>query len=146
MKYYCDGWMMGSKNPSPYGGGFTVVDEDKVLIVREDIFKEVFTNNEAEIRGIKFALEYAEEGDSVSTDSLCCLSWVRKGRSKARPDLYVLLDQCNDLFNQKKINLLWEAREFNLAGIFNEENREYYKQLRMEDENEKHLKVLMETE
>lgn len=133
MKYFTDGWMIGT-NPSKIGGGFTVIDEKGELVIREEIRKEGFTNNEAEIRGIKFALEYADEGDSISTDSMCCLTWVRKGKSKARPDLFVLLDQCNDLLYSKKINLLWEGRDFNLAGIFNEEQQQYYKAKRIEEE------------
>jgi len=137
MKYYTDGWMMGSKNPSPYGGGFTVVDEDNELIKREEVRHQGFTNNEAEIRGIKFALEYAEKGDSVSTDSMCCLSWVNKGKSKARPDLFELLQECKKLKTEKGINFHWEGRDFNLAGIYNENSRELETLKRMEEEVER---------
>ncbi len=118
-KYYTDGWMMGT-NPSPYGGGFTVMDSEGKLIIREEIHENGFTNNEAEIRGIKYALEYAVSGDTVSTDSMCCLSWVNKGKSKARGDLFELLQECNYLLKSKGINLVWEGREFNLAGVYNE--------------------------
>ena len=122
MKYYTDGWMMG-KNPSPYGGGFTVINEENLLIIREEIRIDGgvwFTNNEAEIRGILFALEYAEDGDSISTDSMCCLTWVNTGTSKARPDLSHLLSKCRKLKFSKFINLMWEGRDFNLAGVYNE--------------------------
>lgn len=119
MKYYTDGWLMGS-NPS-HGGGWTVIDENNKLIERGELRKMGFTNNEAEIRAIKFALEYAEEGDQISTDSMCCLSWVNKGKSKARPDLNELMTECKNIKEKKKINLMWEGRDFNLAGIYNEE-------------------------
>ena len=111
--------MMGT-NPSDIGGGFTIVDENDNLIKIEEIFKKKFTNNEAEIRGIQFALEYAKEGDTISTDSMCCLSWVNRGKSKARPDLNDILTNCYLLKLQKGINLMWEGRDFNLAGIYNE--------------------------
>lgn len=134
MKYFTDGWMMGSRNPSPYGGGFTVTDEKGNVIVREEFKKAGFTNNEAEIRGIKFALEYAEKGDTVSTDSMCCLTWVNKGRSKARPDLEELLQECKRLKITKQINVCWEGREFNLAGIYNEKIQKEMKEIRLEEE------------
>lgn len=120
MKYYTDGFMIGG-NPSTIGGGYTIVDENNELIERKIIDKNPFTSNEAEILGILNSLKYAKEGDSVSTDSMCCLSWANKGYSKARPDLFDLLQECLKIKRDKKINLMWEAREFNLAGIYNEE-------------------------
>lgn len=141
MKYYTDGWMMGSKNPSPYGGGFTITDEKGVLLEESTVKKTGFTNNEAEILGIQAALQYAEKGDTVSTDSMCCLTWVNTGKSKARPDLKELLAKCKQLKEEKEINLCWEAREFNLAGIYNEEHRNEKTQFRIERElQENHLK------
>ena len=122
MKYYSDGFMYQS-NPSPIGGGFTVTDEIGNLIHREVIKKEGLTNNEAEVRGILQAMEIAEHKDSVSTDSMCCLTWARKGSAKPRPDLYEVLQRCKFLLNDKELNLMWEAREFNLAGIMNESNQ-----------------------
>lgn len=123
MKYYSDSFMYKS-NPSPIGGGYTVTDEIGNLIHREVIKKEGLTNNEAETRGILHAMEIAEHMDSVSTDSMCCLTWVRKGRAKARPDLFNVLQRCKFLLQDKELNLMWEAREFNLAGIMNQSNQE----------------------
>jgi len=136
MKYYTDGWMMGSKNPSPYGGGYTVVREDGVLIERKEIKRTGFTNNEAEIRGIEFALEYAEKGDIISTDSMCCLSWVNRGRSKVRKDLFELLQSCKKTKEEKHINLCWESRDFNLAGLYNEDVRPEETKKRIEEQEE----------
>lgn len=136
MKYYTDGWMMGN-NPSPLGGGFTITNESGEVIKREEIYKKGFTNNEAEIRGIEFALEYADKGDTVSTDSMCCLTWARTGKSKARPDLKERLQHCKLLFTEKEINLMWEGRDFNLAGIYNEENQKKFKDERIEYQTKK---------
>lgn len=121
MKYYTDGWMKGSKNPSPYGGGWTIMKEDGELIRFIDIKKPNFTNNEAEVKGIIEALNIAEKNDCISTDSMCCLTWINSGKSKARPDLNEILKEGKRILKEKNINLMWEAREFNLAGHYNEE-------------------------
>lgn len=118
MKYYSDGYMINS-NPSN-SGGYTIIDQNNVFIDRQQIYKSNFTNNEAEILGIVHAMKYASYGDTVSTDSMCCLTWANKGRSKARPDLVLLLQEARDLKKTKNINLMWEGREWNLAGIYNE--------------------------
>lgn len=123
MKYYTDGFMTGS-NPSPIGGGYTIVDENNVLVHREVILQSGFTNNEAETRGIIHALRIANNNDTISTDSMCCLTWINSGKSKARPDLYEVLQEGRRLLKEKNINLMWEGREFNLAGIQNEQNLE----------------------
>lgn len=121
MKYYTDGWMKGTKNPSSYGGGWTIVNKEGTLIKFVDIEQNNFTNNEAEIRGIVESLEICEPWDEISTDSMCCLTWINKGKSKARPDLNELLKKGHDLLDEKHINVMWEAREYNLAGQYNEE-------------------------
>lgn len=121
MKYYTDGFVDGH-NPSSKGGGYTIVDEKGILIKRVYVEKNPFTNNEAEILGILNALLFSKEGDTISTDSMVCLTWANTGKSKARPDLNMLLWECMLLKNGKKINLMWEGRDFNLAGIFNEKN------------------------
>ena len=145
-KYYTDGWLKGSRNPSPYGGGYTVVDENNNLIVREDIKSSNFTNNEAEIRGILFALEYAEKKDIISTDSMCCLTWVNTGTSKARPDLNHLLFRCKELKFSKFINLMWEGRDFNLAGIYNEKVQKENTKKRIVDQLEVDYKYALDKE
>lgn len=124
VKYYSDGFLRGKKNPSPIGGGYTVVDENKNLIKREEFERAGFTNNEGEILGILEAAKIADIGDCISTDSMCCLAWANVGRSKARPDLNPVLMETAALIADKHINLMWERRDFNLAGIFNE-NEQY---------------------
>jgi len=139
MKYYTDGWMMGSKNPSRYGGGYTITDDNGTLIKEREIKQSGFTNNEAEILGIFEVLKYAVTGDIISTDSMCSLSWVNAGKSKSRPDLNPMLFECKRLKFEKRINLLWEAREFNLAGIYNEQNRDSKTEIRIETDRMNNL-------
>lgn len=122
MKYYTDGFVRGS-NPSPYGGGYTIVDENNNLIKREEVEKVGFTNNEGELLGILAASKITQEGDSISTDSMNNLAWANSGRSKARPDLNPLLSEVKYLINLKSLNLMWERRDFNLAGIYNEQEQ-----------------------
>lgn len=118
MKYYTDGYTTGG-NPSN-GGGFTVVDESGHLLTTEVINKEGFTNNEAELLGIEWAVENAQHGDTISTDSMCMLSWIHSGKSKARRDLQPIMRRIGLLVMDRNLNLCWEGRDFNLAGIYNE--------------------------
>lgn len=119
MKYYCDGYTL-LDNPSRVGGGYSIVDESGKLITHQVIKQEGFTNNDAEIQGALATLEMASEGDTISTDSFCVITWINGGKSKARPDLLETLQRCKKLREEKKINLTWEGRDFNLAGHFNE--------------------------
>jgi len=119
MKLYSDGYTLFG-NPSPKGGGFTVVDEKNNLLIHEKIEKEGLTNNEAEIRGLFWALSKAGENEIVSTDSYICCCWIKRGSSKARKDLKELIQSCKKLKEEKNISLIWEGRDLNLAGIYNE--------------------------
>jgi len=152
MKYYCDGFLRGPKNPSPIGGGFTVVNDLNELVHREEVQKSNFTNNEAEILGILQALRMCSKGDTISTDSLCALTWVQSGKSKVRPDLTSVLQECFILKYEKRVNLMWEGRDFNLAGIYNESVQDFHrknnkilrlqaKQLRQEEKKYETIKL-----
>ncbi len=137
MKYYSDGFSI-NKNPSPIGGGFSIVREDNLLIEFRRIFKENFTNNEAELLGVLEALRIVSKGDTVSTDSKIVILWVFNiGRRKknARKDLDPLKIEAYILLKRKNINLIWEPRDKNLAGIYNEsiDNKEYFGERDEED-------------
>jgi ribonuclease HI len=124
MKYYFDGFTL-RRNPSPIGGGYTIVDDNNTLIKVENIKKIGLTNNEAELRGLLGCLEVASKGDILSTDSFNTISWIRtlKDKKIARKDLLVTIRACRELMEEKEINLIWEGRDYNLAGIYNEENK-----------------------
>lgn len=117
MKYYCDGYTREG-NPGT-SGGYSIVDEHGILILHEVINKRM-TNNETEILGIRKAMDICSIGDQISTDSMNSLSWVRAGKSKSRPDLNPILRECQDLLVDKELNLMWEGRDFNKAGHFND--------------------------
>lgn len=119
MKYYTDGFVLG-KNGKSKGGGYTIVDEHNKLLARETLHTPGFTNNDGEILGVHAALKMCACLDTVSTDSMVAITWVRSGFSKARPDLNPLLQECRFLYKDKCINLMWEGRDHNLAGRHNE--------------------------
>ena len=120
MILYCDGYCLES-NPSEWGGGFTVFNNKNKLIYTEQILKKGFTNNEAELLGIHQAAKLAKKRDTIITDSQNCIWWIRKGFSKARPDLDKVILESQKCVIGKKLKLIWQPREFNLAGIYNEE-------------------------
>lgn len=122
MKYYTDGFTIEA-NPSKTGGGYTIADENGEIIHREVISKIGFTNNEGEILGLLKCFEIANNGDSVSTDSIVCIGWINARKSKVRKDLNHIFAKCHDLVKQKNINLMWERRNFNLAGLHNQKNK-----------------------
>lgn len=122
MKYYIDGYTTEG-NPSPIGGGFSIVDKYGTLLIRFPVKKKGFTNNEAELLGLSFCLKHhCERGDTISTDSMNTIHWVKRGKSKkARPDLNPVISEVKRLVDSLGIFLVWESREKNLAGIYNDE-------------------------
>lgn len=121
MKYYTDGYTE-IRNPSETGGGFTIMTEYEELLVTRRIEKQGLTNNEAELRGVVQCLRDCLPESTISTDSQNTISWLSsKKKCKARPDLQGLIDEGKYLKIDKKVNIIWEGRDFNLAGIYNEE-------------------------
>ena len=118
---HADGFLFES-NPSPVGGGFTVVDSEGRLLAREVYEQEGFTNNEAELLGVAHAIWLAPSGATVVTDSRVVRTWIRKGKSKARPDLNGEIKEARRSANRKVIAIVQVPRNENLAGIYNEKH------------------------
>jgi len=118
--YYFDGFLQG-RNSITKAGGYTVFKNGKLLAHefrgRED---GPFTNNEAELLGCLHACQVAEPESEIITDSMNTIAWVRRGRSKARPDLNDIMYECNKLVREKNLDLYWLPRDQNLAGHYNE--------------------------
>lgn len=132
-KFFVDGFVMGA-NPSQIGGGFTIVDENNKFISRKMMKKVGFTNNDGEILGIYFALKHCGVGDTISSDSQTAIGWVMRAYSKSRKDLNTLLRACQIMMSEKEVSIIWEGRDDNLAGVFNEDNGKKYKLLRLANE------------
>jgi len=102
------------------GGGYTVTDEEANILEKKEIKKKNFTNNEAELRGIYAAIELADHYSTISSDSKVCINWVRKGAAGSRIDLNFLAKRAQQELKTKNVLLIWEPREMNLAGKYNE--------------------------
>lgn len=116
---HADGFMFHS-NPSPTGGGYTLVNCDGTLLERQEILKPGITNNETELLAVLRAAELSRPGGTILTDSQVSRTWVRKGRAKGRPDLNPSIERCKDLVRAKKLVVRFIPREKNLAGLYNE--------------------------
>ncbi len=121
MKFYIDGFTK-LRNPSPIGGGYSIFDENNTLIKVENIKKIGMTNNEAELLGLLNCLKEVKIGDTISTDSMNTIAWIRTKKDKkiARQDLLPIILECRQMIDSLKINLIWEGRDYNLAGKYNE--------------------------
>lgn len=130
MKIYSDGFCIRG-NPSKIGGGYSIVDENNNLLCCQEIFKEGFTNNEGELLGCIKAMELANVGDTISVDSRNTISWIMYSASiprkdpeaeakRARKDLDDFKKKGLELMKEKHLSLIFEGRENNLAGIYNE--------------------------
>jgi ribonuclease HI len=121
MIFFTDGFTIGS-NPSDEGG-YTIMDEKGKLLTSTRIKKSRLTNNETELLGVYHCLlDYAKEGDVITTDSMNTIYWCRNGKSKARQDLNDLMEECKNLLENKKVSLEWCSRDDNMAGWYNEMN------------------------
>lgn len=124
MKYFVDGFMIG-KNPSPYGGGFTVVNEQNELVKHHVLdwkHGELFTNNHAEILAIAYAAHIAQTGDGIVTDSQAAYYWTKNGFCTKRPDLSKIAAKAHHWVWKKRLRLEWLPRTVNLAGHYNEQH------------------------
>lgn len=121
-RYYSDGYTT-LRNPSNYGGGFVVCNQEGKVLIHKKIQKQGFTNNEAELLGVYEVLKFCSPFSKVYTDSMNTYYWIKKGESKTRKDLYKILQHCKELKNEKYIEIKWKSREQNLAGIYIEKQQ-----------------------
>jgi len=110
-------------NPSPVGGGFTLVDSDGDVIERKTVLKVGMTNNEAELLGVVRAVELIESEGIVFTDSKVIARCVHRGRARSRPDLNEVISKCKEQIKKKKVEIKFVPRKENLAGLYNENYR-----------------------
>ena len=124
MILYADGFVLGYRNPSKLGGGYTVTDTAGNVLENKTIYKEHFTNNEAELRACLAALMLSNNRDTVIVDSKNTISWVSNPfkKKQSRHDLDDIKIQCYELLQDKSVKLVWKSRDKNKAGIFNENN------------------------
>lgn len=134
MEIHTDGYTIGG-NPSPQGGGYTLiaVEDGDTKVLKQEEFDRPITNNEAEMLGLIAAIELAQKGDTVVTDSNISLIWLFRGYASARRDLDPIIAAAKKLANEKKAHIKnyqplneaeivieWRGRDENEAGNFNE--------------------------
>lgn len=120
--YFSDGYTI-LRNPSLYGGGFVICNQEGKILIHERIQKQGFTNNEAELLGVYEVLKFCAPFSKIITDSMNTYYWIRKGESGTRKDLNFLLQEAKRIKNEKYIEIEWKPREQNLAGIYIEKQQ-----------------------
>ena len=111
MNIYLDGSGFNGKT-----SGYAVVFEGNVkppIVVRLTLNK---TNNEMEYASLIRALEEAETGDHLFTDSQLLVGQVTAGWKVNFAHLRPLVKDAKRLVAEKKVKLTWVPREKNLAG------------------------------
>ncbi len=119
MTYYVDGFVL-KKNPSPIGGGFTVVNEHNQHIITHHVTRPGFTNNDGELLAIAYAAHIAQPDDTIITDAQVMTYWCKSGVCGARPDLTPIARKIKQWMRDKRLTLVWQRRNVNLAGHYNE--------------------------
>lgn len=125
MTYYVDGYMY-SASPC-YAGGFSVTDEDGVLLARRFFKTEPprkWTNMDGELWAVAYAAQLAAPEDTICSDSEVVVKWwVPRGHCKTRLDLCPLALMTHEAVEYKNLSLIWVPRAKNLAGIYNDQHR-----------------------
>ena len=121
---YCDGFIIG-KNPSTKGGWTIMINYGTPII--EYLEKENVTNNETELRAILRSCQLSPKKEIISTDSMNSIRWINRAgngkKLKARPDLTEVAKEIYTLSKEKELKIIWESRENNFAGIYNDKFR-----------------------
>ena len=116
IKLYADGGSRG--NPGPSASGFVLLDMKDNIIFEGGVYLGVTTNNQAEYKALKFALEEAQKLQvrtvHVYMDSLLVVNQLT-GKFKIRNrDLWPIHDAIKQLAKTfKQINYTHVPREYN---------------------------------
>jgi ribonuclease HI len=116
LKIYSDGGSRG--NPGPSASGYVILTEDDELIKANGVYLGITTNNQAEYKSIKFALQDALELGgkyiAVFMDSLLVINQL-KGTFKIKNEaLYPIYRDIKELVTQfEGVTFTHVPREFN---------------------------------
>ena len=116
MTFYTDG--SAHPNPGPGGYGIVGIEDEKVIFVRSQQYKDPVTNNEMELKAILYVmLNYGEKCDDwgqppiVYSDSAYCVNtfnewmfnWARRGwikSDKQKPENLDLIQAYYDWYKE----------------------------------------------
>lgn len=119
---YFDGWV-APKNPGVRGGA-VVADRNGNEIDSVTREYEGITNNQTEAMGLWLACKHALEGSTVVGDSQLVIRRANdiaqnvKRKRKGKWD--EIVGKAVPYILQKRLNVTWVPREYNLAGHINE--------------------------
>jgi ribonuclease HI len=115
-KLYADGGSRG--NPGPSASGFAILDMDDQIVVKNNIYLGVTTNNQAEYQALKFGLEEALSRHirvlHVFMDSLLVVNQMRGIFKVKNRDLWPVHESVKSLLPRfKKVTFSHVPRELN---------------------------------
>lgn len=109
MKFWCDGSGFNGKESK-----YCIVNEKG--LVHKHKTKDKYTNNEMEYKAVIHALQIAQDGDIIYTDSrLVCEQLMQICKVK-KEHLFALWTSANELLKNKNIKIEWISRKENRAG------------------------------
>jgi len=120
--FYCDGYQIDG-NPGTQGGA-TVVRLDDNKVYKSTYKRDKVTNNEVELDAAILAAVNAKKGDTIITDSKLVVLYGTRDKTRAKskfPELKFRGKKLSKLLKEKELNIIWEPRDNNLAGIYNAE-------------------------
>ncbi|HVS58291.1 MAG TPA: reverse transcriptase-like protein [Candidatus Saccharimonadales bacterium] len=116
IKIFADGGSRG--NPGPSSSGYVLMDQDENIIVDEGVYLGVTTNNQAEYRALKFALEEAKrlgvKDVDVYMDSLLVINQMKGVFKVKNRDLWPIHEAIKKLCGEfEKVRFTHVPRELN---------------------------------
>ncbi len=107
-------WADGFSNPKRCG--YVVYDSKEAPLIIT--FNEKKTNNECEYEAVYAACRVCNIGDTISTDSQLVYNQIINGWKVNAEHLKEYIRLIKQLVKDKEINLIWEPRELNKAGVY----------------------------
>lgn len=82
-----------------------------------EVFEGGFTNNESEMMAIIYTACCTPKNSVICSDSQLAVNLCNNKWKTKMPNLKLLKNIAKNIINLKKIKVIWEPREQNLAGI-----------------------------
>jgi ribonuclease HI len=110
VTFYTDGSGWNGK-----GSMWAVMSDSGFWMIKR--FSQKYTNNEMEYEAMIQALELANNGDIICSDSQVVINQITGKYKVLARNLMPLFTKAWALYINKQVNLHWVPREENLAGI-----------------------------
>lgn len=97
-----------------------------------EIIETEGTCNENKYRAMIHALEQANDGDTIYSDSQLIVNQITRNWKVKAINLYALNGKAMDIYKSKNIKVEWVSRDFNKAGWILEDQTGNYKKNKFE--------------